>query len=99
VGDGAAPSSSRSRQRRLLVDAQSLGDVALSLESLHEQRVAALPVGSEIDQAPRRALRHGDLGSTDGEAPSRRAFQRPDPDVVQLASALVDPVASSNCCK
>jgi ketosteroid isomerase-like protein len=68
-----------------LVDPQSLGDVALSLERLHQQCVAALPVGGEIDQAPCCGLRDGDLGSTDAEAPPRGAFQSPDPDVLQLS--------------
>src|SRR6185295_17255807 len=76
-----------------LVDPQALGDVALSFERLHQNRVAAFSVWGDIDKAPAAAFRQGDLSSPDAEASPRRAFQGPDLDLLQLSAQLVDPGA------
>ncbi len=57
AGAGGTPSSSRSITRTAIEGQQRLGDVAGERQRLHQQAVAGLAVGLELEQAARHAAR------------------------------------------
>ena len=74
-----------------LIDHQRFGDVAMLGERLHQDGDSTLTQRRGRDDHPRGALRSGELGTAKAQAGGRVALKRPNEDVVEFASPLVDP--------
>ncbi len=76
---------------RVVVDAHRLGDVALSCERVHQQRVAGLSQRRALDQAPGGAFGSRQLGAADAEAASGVGLECAVVYVIQALAPLVEP--------
>ena len=85
------PSSSRSKRAQPVEDAQTLGDVALGGERLHQQHVARLAILLGLDQRPGVAFHRGELRPPEMQPGPRDQLERLQPDVLELAPPRLEP--------
>ena len=74
-----------------LVDAQGLDEVALRLAHAHQQQVAALAEGRELDQLLRGALGRRQLGAADREAGVAAQLARLEAELLEPAPRILEP--------
>lgn len=72
------------QEAQRLVDVEGLGSVPFGGERLHQQPVAALAVGRELDERPTRSLRGVELGTAEPETTRGDALVRTQPHVIEL---------------
>ena len=90
-GARGCPEVVAERTAEPLVDETASASFPLPRERLHEQAIPALPIGRELDETAGVSTRCSDLRAPDTETRARVALERPQVDVLEPASPLVDP--------
>ena len=74
-----------------LVHSERLGGVAVLGERAHQEPVAALAVGGDLDERPARAEGGVELGPAEADARFRDTFVGAETDLLESGAALRDP--------